>query len=92
MRVPQFAQNLEPGGHIVWQAGQGFGCGGASEAPHSAQNFPGGTCALHAGHAIRPEELAGEAATVGAVAIGCGDGWPCGGGWPCCGGWPCGGG
>jgi hypothetical protein len=44
--VPQFAQNFEPGGFIVAQPVQAFGVG-AIVAPHSAQNFPGGTRAPH---------------------------------------------
>lgn len=49
-RVPQFAQNFDPGGTIALQDGHGLGPAGASEVPHSAQNFPGGTCAPQPGH------------------------------------------
>lgn len=58
-RVPQFAQNFAPGGPTVLHEGHGLGCGGASDVPHSAQNFPGGTLAPQPGHAIMPPAAAG---------------------------------
>lgn len=62
--VPQLAQNFAPGAAIVEHAGQGIGAGGASEPPHSVQNFPVGTLAAQEGQVTLPPA--------------CGPAWPAG--------------
>src|SRR6185503_5729994 len=71
--VPQLAQNFAVPMSAP-QPVQNFLAGTARTVPHSAQNFPAGTWALHLGQVIRPPAAVGAAG----CAAGCG-GCRCGG-------------